>query len=170
MDSDKTYRMKSHHHPDWDYHSPGGYFIALCTARKISWLDQIFDRIRALSCAGEIVQEEILNTAKLRPNVKIDPRCVIPNPVHFVLWMEEKTNANQNFHLDTPDDSVKPKSKRTARTVHLWTADSVGSIKGQCTRRIRRETGLDFSWQRNDCDCGTRTSKNGFVSISFATP
>ena len=158
-DSDKfknKYRVKSHRHPDWDYRDPGGYFITICTVRRKLWLGQVIDGSMNLSRAGEIVQEEIVNTAVLRPNIKIDPWCVMPNHIHFVLWIQANTAANYNFTLNNQADAVESELKRITHALQKWKADSVGSIvnqiKGKCTRRIRRETALNFSWQPNYYD------------------
>ena len=79
---------------NYDYSTPGAYFITLCTANreKIFWNRVGADIIRPqnvpLSVAGQIAKQGILQMAQHYENVAVDKYCVMPDYVHFILRIE----------------------------------------------------------------------------------
>jgi putative transposase len=82
----------------YDYSTPGGYFVTVCTKekRKLFW-DGTFpvgaDIIRpgppTLSQVGQIVDRAIREIPDHYPHAKINKYAVMPNHVHMILILEE---------------------------------------------------------------------------------
>ena len=79
---------------NYDYSSPGAYFITVCTKNReeIFWNGVGADIIRPqdvpLSAAGKIAEQGILQMAQHYENVAVDKYCVMPDHVHFILRIE----------------------------------------------------------------------------------
>ncbi len=85
----KTNRMEN-----YDYSTPGAYFITVCTANreKLFWNSVGADIIRPqnapLSAIGKIVEQGILQMASHYENVTVDKYCVMPDHIHLILRIE----------------------------------------------------------------------------------
>ena len=150
------YRIESTRLPNWDYGSAGYYFVTICTKGRDAFFGEIIKGEMGLSRIGEIVSEEWLKTAEIRPNVKIDAWVVMPNHVHLIVVITHKINAPQpearrriTPERETPQRGVS--TRRTDKALEKWTRNTLGSIigqfKGKCTKRILEEGFVDFEWQ-----------------------
>jgi hypothetical protein len=54
----KRFRTRTRRLTNWDYSTPGGYFVTICTKQKEPFLGKIIDGDMHLSIAGKIVAEE----------------------------------------------------------------------------------------------------------------
>ena len=90
---------------------------------------------------GEIVKEEWLHTAVIRPYVALDVFTVMPNHFHGVLWlgMDEKGTARR-----------APTMERFGKPVRGSLPTIIGAFKAAATRRINalRNSGKSEVWQR----------------------
>jgi putative transposase len=74
---------------EYSYTQPGAYFITVCTRNKQCIFGKINNEAMKLSDKGEIVKEEWMKTAVLRPYVRLDQFAVMPNHFHVILWIEK---------------------------------------------------------------------------------
>jgi putative transposase len=76
---------------DWDYTSPGAYFVTMVADQRECLFAEIVDGEIRLTEAGCIAREEWFQTASLRANVVLqaDEFVVMPNHVHGILWIIE---------------------------------------------------------------------------------
>ena len=114
--------------PDYDYSSPGIYFITICTKNRSCILSTITVGADALGgpClqltdAGKVVEQYIL-TADRMTGFHVDKYVIMPNHIHMILWVE----------------SGPPRA--SAPTV----SDAIGALK----RLVNRRLGHDI-WQRS---------------------
>ncbi len=114
--------------PDYDYASPGAYFITVCTKNRSCILSNITVGADALggpslqlTDTGMVVEQYLLSTERM-PGFLIDKYVVMPNHIHMILRIE----------------SGPPRA--SAPTV----SDAVGAIK----RLVNRRLGHDI-WQRS---------------------
>ena len=120
---------------NYDYATPGAYFITVCTANreKIFWDGVGADIIRPenvpLSIAGKIMEQGILQISEHYENVSIDKYCVMPDHIHFILRIES-------------DIDVRMVSAPTVSTV-------VGSMKRWVSRQIGRPISLQKYLHQN---------------------
>ena len=79
---------------DFDYSTPGAYFITVCTANreKIFWKGVGADIIRPqnvpLSPIGNIVEQGILQMVAHYDKITVDKYCVMPDHIHLILRIE----------------------------------------------------------------------------------
>lgn len=73
MDKFKNkYRIPSARLQNWDYGSPGLYFITICTKDRNHYFGKIEDDVMALNELGLIVNSEWANTPKIRPDMNLE--------------------------------------------------------------------------------------------------
>ena len=138
--SHRYYRNESRRLQSWDYSTPGGYFVTICTHLKKPYFSKITNGKLRLSSIGKIVAEEWEKTGRLRKNVKLDEYILMPNHLHGIVILQEVVEAPRWGVYK--ERSIKP--------------DALGSIIGQfksaCTRRIRSSDDMDFAWQSSYYD------------------
>ncbi len=126
---------------NYDYSTPGAYFITVCTANreKIFWNGVGADTIRPqnvpLSTAGKIVEQGILQIAEHYENVVVDKYCIMPDHIHMILRIESYIDGRM---ISAP----------TVSTV-------VGSMKRWVSRQIDRPI-----WQKSFYDHGIRNQQD----------
>lgn len=107
--------------PEYDYSSPGAYFITICTEKR---KNLFWGNARAvigspqdlvLSKCGQIVQQTIMDIPTHYPAISVDQYAIMPNHVHLLL----------QIHSDCGGRSL------TAPTV----ATVVRHLKGIVTKR-----------------------------------
>lgn len=133
------HHRRSVRYADWDYRTPGYYFITICTKDR----QNLFD-----NDSYSIVAEERLlaiPTYEQFQHVALDQWVVMPNHIHLILW------------LMTWPESIIAQPNKSAGFTHVQ-AGSVGVIvstyKAQVTRRINnieRQKGLGI-WQKGYWD------------------
>ena len=126
---------------DYDYSTPGAYFITICTSNreKIFWNDVGADIIRPenvpLSTAGKIVEQGILQMASHYENVTVDKYCVMPDHVHLILRIESDMDGRTQF---------APTISRVIK-----------QFKGSITKQVGRPI-----WQKSFYDHGIRNQQD----------
>jgi len=77
---------------DFDYSSPGVYFVTICTRdkEKLFWSDSVGASIArpikpALSPCGKLVEKAICEIPKRYPMISLDKYVVMPNHIHLLL-------------------------------------------------------------------------------------
>jgi len=103
----KKYRIPSTRLPERDYGS-GDYFITICTKDKKCFFWEIINGEMQLNELGQIVENEILNTSKLRQNVIIDEFIVMPNHVHLILFIDRRDALHASKSHTSKLDGCKP--------------------------------------------------------------
>lgn len=96
----KDYRLKN-----YDYSSPNAYFITVCTKNRqpVLWQNIVKTDVGAaigrpttyeLSYYGKITETAINNISVIYPNVTVDKYVVMPNHIHMILTICEKSNES----------------------------------------------------------------------------
>jgi len=84
---------------DYDYSTPGAYFITVCTANreKLFWESVGADIIRPgnvpLSASGQIAEQGILQIAEHYENISVDKYCIMPDHIHLILRIESNMDG-----------------------------------------------------------------------------
>lgn len=134
-------KRKPNRLPNFDYSTPGAYFITVCTANrmKLFWNGVGADIIRPenvpLSTIGKIVEQGIRNIHTHYENISVDKYCIMPDHIHLILSMQS-------------DGSGRIISAPTISTV-------VGSMK----RWVSRQVGQPV-WQKSFYDHGIRNQQD----------
>lgn len=85
----KTIRLKH-----YDYSNNGMYFITICTKERKQILGKINENEIKLYNAGTIIQKHTKNIEELFNNIKIDEYVIMPNHIHMIIEITEKTETN----------------------------------------------------------------------------
>ena len=88
---------------DYNYSTPGSYFITVCTANreKIFWPNRRGE-LRSptnvpLSDIGTIVQKEIQKMNTVYDAVRIDTYCIMPDHIHFIISIHTDEYGRTQF-------------------------------------------------------------------------
>ncbi len=126
---------------DYDYSTPGAYFITVCTANreKIFWSD-CRGELRSpanvpLSDIGIIVDKEIQKLNSVYDAVQVDKYCIMPDHIHMILTIDTDENGRTQF----------------APTISRVIKQFKGSIRKQIGRPI---------WQKSFYDHGIRNQQD----------
>ena len=84
---------------EYDYSTPGAYFITICTHNRKCLLSNIVGRGLApaeiqYTQYGEIAREQLLSLENRYPNLKIDQYVIMPNHIHAILILNETAGAS----------------------------------------------------------------------------
>jgi putative transposase len=74
----------------YDYTSPGGYFVTICTKDRVHYFGEINNGEMILNDLGKICSQEIENMSN-RITVDIHEYIVMPNHIHLLLVMSHFT-------------------------------------------------------------------------------
>ncbi|MBR1970096.1 MAG: hypothetical protein IKA17_07045, partial [Clostridia bacterium] len=81
-------KRKSTRLKEYDYSSPGAYFITICTKDRKCLLSEIVVGTGVLDCPqniltpyGEVANKHLINMSNFYENIKIDKFVVMPNHI-----------------------------------------------------------------------------------------
>ncbi|MGD0342098.1 MAG: transposase [Bacteroidales bacterium] len=150
------YRIGSIRYRGYDYSSPGGYFITICTKNKIPYFGKINNGKMILSELGNYLQNEWLKTPDIRPdmNITLDEFVVMPDHFHAIIIIGENpynTNHNMgNGRITMHGDSAKSIQNNQYKNQFGPQSKNVASIiRGikSIVSTYARKTKQDFQWQ-----------------------
>ena len=121
--------------PDYDYSSPGAYFVTICTKDRAHILSDITvgaaisrpqdEGVRVLlSPYGEIVEQTIESISSVYPQISVDHYVIMPNHVHLLLRIRE-------------DDGGR-----------MISAPTISTVVGQMKRYVSKQVGTAL-WQKS---------------------
>ncbi|MGQ9852492.1 MAG: transposase [Candidatus Oleimicrobiaceae bacterium] len=127
----------------YDYTQPGAYFITVVTHEQACLFGEAVDGRMRLDQYGEIVREEWLQTAILRPRVIVDQFIVMPNHIHGIIMLTDDHGGATFQRAPTVERFGTPTSDSIPTIVRLF--------KSATTIRINthRSTPGAPVWQRN---------------------
>ena len=126
---------------NYDYATPGAYFITVCTANreKIFWDSVGADIIRPqnvpLSIAGKIAEQGVIQIAEHYKNVVVDKYCIMPDHIHMILRIESDTSGR------------------------MVSAPTVSTVVGSMKRWVSKQIGRPI-WQKSFYDHGIRNQQD----------
>jgi REP element-mobilizing transposase RayT len=167
------YRIESARLPGWDYAAAGCYVVTVCTQQRRHFFGEVVDGEMELSPIGEIVADEWLHTAHVRPYISLDAWIVMPNHIHGILIIDECTSPTMADGVRTTDTTADVETARravfrqvqtprwgvstsgspstNAKRTSVLQPHSLGAIIGQfksvATKRIWAAGWHDFGWQ-----------------------
>ncbi len=139
--------------PDFDYTSPGAYFITLIAHRRRMLFGEIRDGMMILNDLGKIIEEEWEKSILIRTPWEFPIHVTMPNHFHGIVRIVEEEDRPLHT-LYVAGHSCAPLQNEGRRPLHR-PARSLGSFiagfKSKCTSRIntyRNSRGLPV-WQRD---------------------
>jgi REP element-mobilizing transposase RayT len=105
--------------PGYDYRANGAYFVTICTKERVSWF-----RKNAIT---RIFMDTWASLPSRIEGVRLDALVVMPDHIHFVLWMTHGQTSNSSGSL----------------------GEAIRQFKAVVARRVRLAGFTAFAWQRN---------------------
>jgi REP element-mobilizing transposase RayT len=126
---------------NYDYRSPGAYFVTICTQGHQPILGKIFNQNVELTWKGKIVHDLWEEIPQHFSIVKLDEFVVMPNHVHGIIWIVE-----QNTSMPHPQEKFSSLNPQIGSLGVI-----VRSFKSAVTRKVNQNShtpGVRF-WQRS---------------------
>ena len=90
-------QRKLHRLQTWDYSDPGYYYVTICTKDKKKLLSNIYQNGMDVHSIPTPLGQEVLacwnRIENTYPRVKLDYVCLMPNHLHGIIILEEKTTS-----------------------------------------------------------------------------
>ena len=137
MDKFKNkYRIASARLQNWDYGSPGLYFITICTKDREQYFGKIENDEMVLNELGLIVNSEWLRTPEIRPDMNLESGefITMPNHFHAIIMIGE----NQYNSQRTNTNKFGPQSKNLGSIIR--------GFKSSVTTQAKK-LNIEFGWQ-----------------------
>ncbi len=140
---------------EYDYSQPGGYFITICTHRKVDILGTLNGEISCCNELGEVVSNSWRMLPDKYPTVTIDEYIVMPNHLHGILILNDSdVHHDSNVGAGSPcPSSIQATAlmERGRRNDAPTLGTVIGYFKYQCAKQINllRKTPGAPVWQRN---------------------
>jgi putative transposase len=135
----RKYRVESIRRPQWDYRSPGLYFVTICTYEMRMFFGRVVNEKVKLSAIGQYVEDKWKEIPNHFKNVSLDEFIVMPNHLHGILKLlgpwEPRLGRNDVKKTLT---EVGPKAGSLSHIIRCYK----GGITFWC-----KEQGLNFAWQ-----------------------
>lgn len=153
------YRIPSARLQNWDYGSPGLYFITVCTKNRENYFGEICNGEMILNELGFFVQSEWIKSLEIRPdmNLELGEFVVMPNHFHGIMIIgENEFNCRDAMHRVSTANKFGPQSK------------NLGSIMRGFKSSVTTHSkilNIEFGWQERYHDHIIR-SHDEFVRIS----
>ena len=82
---------------DYDYSSPGYYFVTICSKNHECLFGEIIEQKIYLSDYGKIAESELLNIPKHYDNIQVDKHIIMPNHIHLIIVVEPPLISSENI-------------------------------------------------------------------------
>jgi hypothetical protein len=102
----QTWHRKSIRLQDYDYTSPGYYFITICTIQRFELFGRVSNGRMILNDAGEIVRSVWCEIPNHFAMVELDAFIVMPDHVHGILMNHDVVGARHAVPL--PNTQIEP--------------------------------------------------------------
>jgi len=136
----------------YDYRTPGGYFITICTVHKKPLFGEIENGEILPNQIGKIVQNQWFQIPNHRPAVILyeDEFILMPDHIHGIVWID-----------DPEPEKMIVCPKRSGLQANSLGA-ILGLFKSRTSRLVNelRNTPGDTIWQRNYYDYIIRNDKD----------
>jgi len=153
-ETDKKYRDESIRLKNWDYSSPGAYFITICTKKREEYLGHIFDGKMILSHSGKIAHTIWHEIPKHFQNATLDAFVVMPDHIHGIIIINvicrDVASVCRDVACNVPTNNVNTNANANPMSIISPKPGSLSTIirsyKSAVTR-ICNNKSLPFAWQ-----------------------
>lgn len=166
-----TYDPIRHHRrsvrlANYDYSSPGMYFVTICTQDKAEFFGEIVKGQAILNAAGQMAESWWKRSPAKFPGVLLHEFVVMPNHLHGLLALTNYPDAGRPGLATAPLKKVEP--PRLARIVQWYkTVTTRAYYRG--VHRAGWPAVPDRLWQRNYYEHIVRSPKAGRAIVRYIT-
>ncbi|MCB1158819.1 MAG: hypothetical protein KDK45_15060 [Leptospiraceae bacterium] len=97
----KLIRLKN-----YDYSTPGAYFISICVHNRLSVFGNIINTRMELNSCGQIVEQQWKWLFEQYDYLKIDEYCIMPNHFQGIIWIRSDDDINNDDVGNSRDCSL----------------------------------------------------------------
>jgi len=126
----------------YDYTLAGAYFITICTRNRACLFGEVVEGEMRRNDAGQIVQDEWVKSAALRPRLIVNAFVVMPNHIHGIITLTDGGRGTLQ-RAPTVERFGKPTSDSVPTIVGLFKSTTTKRING-----LHGTPGVPV-WQRN---------------------
>ena len=141
------FRITSSRLKNWDYSSPGFYYVTICPLNHNKFFGKIVNKEMILSIKGQITKDELLKTGIIRSNIKIDSWIIMPNHIHLIIQIK---GIIKNIQISCRDVaryvSTENKQMSIISPKPNSLSSTIRSFKSAVTKRCREQK-IFFAWQ-----------------------
>ena len=145
---------------DYDYATPGMYFLTLCTQHREPWLGEIIDGKFDPTEDGKIAIAAWQSLPQRFPNIRLDVFVAMPNHVHGILEIVDKSpragremvvGAGREMVVGAGREMVVGAGRGNPAPTVMGLGNVVAYFKYQTTKTINQKSGQAGRriWQRN---------------------
>jgi len=155
----------THHHrrsirqKGYDYAQEGIYFITICVQDRLCLFGRVENGEMVLNEFGNVAQNELLITTKIRSNVQLDAFVVMPNHVHVIIHIThsiDPSDATCRGELHSPINETGECNSPIN--------ENVDNIRGECNSPINETDKLNSPINENvdntTCECNSPINEN----------
>jgi REP element-mobilizing transposase RayT len=138
------YRIESARLQEYDYSSPGAYFITICTKNRECFFGEIADAQMILNNFGKIVLDCWHDLPNHYANIMLNALVIMPNHIHGIIIIVETGIVQTGLKPVSTTGTVKPDKKN-----NHGLSEFVRALKSFSSRRINtnRQTPGYQVWQ-----------------------
>ena len=116
---------------NYDYRTPGAYFITLCTHKREYLFGQIINEKMILNQLGTVVESVWQDLPVHYSNVELDEFAVMPNHIHGIIVLCRPVGAGLKPALTNPRIHGLPEIVRALKTFSSRNIDLISKRYGQ---------------------------------------
>ena len=157
--------------PDYDYSSPGAYFVTICTQGRRCVLsnitvgaDALGGPLVQLTESGKVVEKTILSTERIE-GLHVDNYVIVPNHIHMILRIDADGRGSDNGppRASAPTEAKIPSAVGALkRLVHRQTGRQIFQ-RSYHEHVIRNEADYRAIWTYIDANPGKWTEDRYYV-------
>jgi REP element-mobilizing transposase RayT len=140
---------------NWDYSTPGIYFITICTLNHNQFLGKIINGQMVLSKIGEIINKNLKLISSIYQFITLDEFIIMPNHIHLILNLQQHQQSVETCQWRV--STIKKETwsplginRKPNIAINYWKSNSISSainqFKSVSTKQIRNERYF-FAWQ-----------------------
>lgn len=148
--------VKSSRLNNFDYSTPGYYFITICTLNHNNFFGKIINNKMELNEKGIITKSELLKTFEIRKNIKLHQWVIMPNHIHLLIQLFDipvETPCRASLHENKIIPVVIHSHKNHPyffKTINIKSKQEIPKLINQfksSVKRICNQNNLFFAWQ-----------------------
>ncbi len=134
---------------EFDYANPNGYYITINVRDMRCLFGEVVDGKMVLNRIGRIVENEWKRTEEIRKEVRLDEFVVMPNHMHSILVIIDKTQYRTGT-APVPLSPTKPTFEQFGKPTRNSIPTIIRSFKAATSRRIKKVYNLNnlSVWKR----------------------
>lgn len=162
----KYSERKPNRNKEFDYSTPGEYFVTICTKNKVNWFGTVVEGRMVLNKYGEVSQKFLIETPNHFKEVEIGKFVVMPNHIHAIFVISDVKNAVivGNANMNSVGNSHAHSSQNNVGNADLHSLQNIDrtkmllskivhGYKSSVTRCIHQTFGDNvFAWQKSYYD------------------